>query len=121
MDNYELGQIVNGVVVEIASYGAFIQCDNGQKGLLHISELSSGFVTSVEDMLKVGDTLRLRIVSIDPKNQYLRLSLKQGPDVKQTRQTKKIRIRLPESDINFAPLRQALPGWIEKAKGKKEE
>jgi len=73
---YKVGQIINGEVVKVAPYGAFIQLDKNIHGLAHISELSADKVMNVEELLRVGDKKDFKILSIDPEEHRLGLSLK---------------------------------------------
>jgi len=61
----EVGQLYNGRVVSIKNFGAFIEILPGQEGLCHISELADHYVEKVEDIIKVGDRLRVKVISID--------------------------------------------------------
>ncbi len=70
------GKIVNGIVTGIKSFGAFIDL-GGIDGLLHISELSWGHVERVEDIVKVGDELEIKIKSFNPNSNKIALSLKE--------------------------------------------
>ena len=118
---YTVGMTVQGTVAELAAYGAFIDCENGVRGLLHISELSDRYVTEIGQFLKLGDQLTLKIIAIDPTNKFLRLSLKQCQQTKQkTGHEKPIRMPVPPSEINFRPLKDALPDWIENTLKKHE-
>jgi len=111
--NVKLGAIVTGTVTEIVSYGAFIACEGDTKGLVHISEISDRYVESVADFLKVGQTVCAKVISVDPGNQFLRLSLKQCHPSEKKKKNHHVRIRVPKDEIDFVPLREALPGWIE--------
>lgn len=75
----ETGKIVEGIVKSIAPFGAFIELEGGVQGLVHISEISFGYVKEVTDHLKVGDKVRVKILS-EGKNGRLDLSLKQAKD-----------------------------------------
>jgi polyribonucleotide nucleotidyltransferase len=66
------GDIIEGKVVKIADFGAFVELAPGKDGLLHISEISSERVARVEDVLKVGDLVKVKVMSVDDKG---RLSL----------------------------------------------
>jgi predicted RNA-binding protein with RPS1 domain len=121
MTDYELGAIITGTVIELAPYGAFIECDNGQKGLLHISEVSQHYVNDVADHVKLGQKLSLKVIAIDPNNNYLRLSLKQCPAPPKDMKRPRIRIKIPVQEVNFKPLEDALPDWIKAALKKSEE
>ena len=121
MKSFEIGSVIEGTICEIAPYGAFIECENGQKGLLHISEISRDYITDINDVFKVGDCVKLKILAIDAKNQYLRLSLKQCGAPPKRHEKKAIRITIPENEINFTNLKNALPNWINAALQKEEK
>ncbi len=74
---YTVGDIVEGTVLKLNPFGAFIELDNDIHGLAHISELSWKKIASPEDVLKIGDRSKFKIVSIEPNNHRLGLSLKQ--------------------------------------------
>ena len=61
----EVGQVYNGRVVSIKNFGAFIEILPGQEGLCHISELADHYVEKVEDIIKIGDRIRVKVISID--------------------------------------------------------
>ncbi len=71
----EIGRIYEGVVKSTTSFGAFIEILPGTEGLCHISELQEGRTERTEDVLKKGDTTRVKLLSIDEKGR-LRLSRK---------------------------------------------
>jgi len=58
----KVGSIVEGVVTGIADYGAFVTLPDGQKGLIHISEITDAFVEDVRDYLSVGDQVRAEVM-----------------------------------------------------------
>lgn len=61
----EVGQIYDGVVKRVIAIGAFVEVLPGKEGLVHISQLAAGRVGQVEDVVKVGDHLRVKVVEID--------------------------------------------------------
>lgn len=63
----KVGEEFDGTVVKIAAFGAFVNLFPGQDGMLHISQISETRVENVEDVLKVGDKLRVKIVNIDDR------------------------------------------------------
>jgi polyribonucleotide nucleotidyltransferase len=71
----KIGKIYSGRVSSIKEFGAFIEVVPGQDGLCHISELDSGYVKSVEDVVKIGDTVRVKVISIDDQGR-IKLSRK---------------------------------------------
>ncbi len=73
---YKIGQIVEGKVSKLTSFGAFISLDDGIDGLVHISQVSDQPVERIKDVLKVGQEVRARIVKIDPTERRIGLSIK---------------------------------------------
>jgi polyribonucleotide nucleotidyltransferase len=61
----EVGKVYEGVVKSIVSFGAFVEIMPGKDGLLHISEISNRRIPSVEDVLKVGDVVKVKVISIN--------------------------------------------------------
>ena len=61
----EVGKVYDGVVARIASFGAFIDLGGGKEGLLHISKISTKRVNKVEDVLAVGDEVKVKVTEID--------------------------------------------------------
>lgn len=110
------GQIITGQITGIQPYGAFVQVDEKTTGLIHISELSEGFVKDIESVVKVGDQVQLKVLDIDPKTNHLKLSLKA---LKSTSRKSRPRSRLilkPKDKLGFTPIKEALPQWIADAK-----
>jgi small subunit ribosomal protein S1 len=78
---YATGTPVTGRVTKVESFGAFIEVEEGVEGLLPVSEMSWQRIRHPSEVAKVGDTLRLVVLSIDPAKRRLSFSLKQaGPD-----------------------------------------
>jgi polyribonucleotide nucleotidyltransferase len=71
----EVGTIYEGVVKSIVSFGAFVEILPGRDGLLHISEIANRRIESVEDLLKVGDVIRVKVININGDGK-IRLSKK---------------------------------------------
>jgi polyribonucleotide nucleotidyltransferase len=60
-----VGQIYEGRVSAIKEFGAFVEILPGQEGLVHVSELSDTFIKSVTDVVRIGDTLKVKVIGID--------------------------------------------------------
>jgi len=73
---YAIGQTVKGKVSKIASFGAFVELEDGVDGLVHISQLSDQRVEKVKDAIKVGQEVEARIVKIDREERRIGLSIK---------------------------------------------
>ncbi len=74
---FKVGEIVEGNVIKILEFGAIVDLGGGKDGMIHVSELRSGFVKNVEDVLKVGDFVRVKIIKVDEDGGRIGLSLKQ--------------------------------------------
>jgi polyribonucleotide nucleotidyltransferase len=61
----EIGKLYTGPIVRILNFGAFCEIMPGKDGLIHVSELDSKFVKSVEDVVKVGDVVTVKVIGID--------------------------------------------------------
>ncbi len=72
----EIGKIYKGKVKSIVSFGAFVEILPGKDGLLHISEIEWHRINNVEDEMKVGDTVEVKLIDIDAKTGNLKLSRK---------------------------------------------
>jgi len=72
----EIGKVYQGRVVSTVSFGAFVEILPGKEGLLHISEIEWHKINSVEDVLKEGDEVEVKLLDIDPKTGKLKLSRK---------------------------------------------
>ena len=72
---HPVGSQVEGKVTRIATYGAFLEVGEDVEGLAHISQLAPGGVGSVKEVLKVGQTVNVRVASIEPERRRIGLSL----------------------------------------------
>lgn len=76
LDELEAGQTVSGVVTNLMDYGAFVDL-GGVDGLLHISDMSYGHVARASDVVKVGQTLQVKVLKYNREKQRISLGLKQ--------------------------------------------
>jgi ribosomal protein S1 len=79
---YDVNQWVKGRVLKINPFGLFVELDPEIHGLAHISELSSRPVKDVNEIARIGDEFEFRIISIDPDNHRLGLSLRKQKEEK---------------------------------------
>jgi small subunit ribosomal protein S1 len=79
---YHVGQLVEGMVTNVVSFGAFVRIEEGVEGLIHISELAEGSFLHPRNVVEEGDTVRVRVLNIDPAHQRLGLSLRQVHDLR---------------------------------------
>jgi small subunit ribosomal protein S1 len=88
ISKYKVGDIVEGEVQKVVPYGAFVRIDKGLNGLIHISELSDKLVQDPANIVKEGDSVKVKILSISSTERHLGLSLKavsQGSEVTEPR------------------------------------
>lgn len=116
---FQIGDIMVGEVTGIQPYGAFIRFPNEETGLIHISEISSFFVRDVNDFVKVGQHVRVKIIDIVQEKNLYRLSLKQVAERRRQNIRKMNTQAVPArkkkvviSQVDFAPLEAKLPEWI---------
>ncbi|AET66825.1 (E)-4-hydroxy-3-methyl-but-2-enyl pyrophosphate reductase [Desulfosporosinus orientis DSM 765] len=76
--NYPVGSIVNGKVVRITSFGAFVTLGEGVDGLVHISQLADHRVNKVEDVVKVGDMVTAKVMECKPEEKRISLSIREA-------------------------------------------
>ena len=77
-EKYHAGQIVKGVITNVVNFGAFARVDDGIEGLIHISELADGDF-SPGDLVKEGEEVYLKVLSVNADRERMSLSLKQAP------------------------------------------
>ena len=75
-DKYQVGAIVKGKVSKIASFGAFVELEDGVDGLVHISQISDQRVEKVKDALNVGQEVEARVVKVDRAERRIGLSIR---------------------------------------------
>jgi len=71
----KVNEVVKCVVEKITPYGAFVKLENGQRGMIHISEIAQGYVKKVEDVLSLGQEVEAKVIKIDERGR-IDLSLK---------------------------------------------
>ncbi|MGV3243974.1 30S ribosomal protein S1 [Staphylococcus sp. 11261D007BR] len=77
-DQFNEGDIVEGKVMRLASFGAFVEIGPGLQGLVHISEISHKHIGTPSEALEPGDTVQVKILSINPEEERISLSIKQA-------------------------------------------
>ena len=75
---YEVGQLTEGTITQLANFGAFARIQDGIEGLIHVSELSDDRVAHPRNVVKEGDDVLVRIIRIDPQRRRMGLSLRRA-------------------------------------------
>jgi len=112
MSKYKKGKIIRGTVTGMESYGVFVSCDEYYSGLIHISEISHGFVRNVADYVNIGDVVNVEILDIDEEHGQLKLSIKNIDYKKKSFTPRK---KIAETPMGFKSLAYKLPIWIKEA------
>ncbi|HHE64424.1 MAG TPA: S1 RNA-binding domain-containing protein [Bacteroidetes bacterium] len=92
---YKVGDKVKGTVLKVNPFGAFIELDKDIHGLAHISELSNDRINDPTEVVKIGSDYTFRILSIEPENHRLGLSLK-APKVRSPKEEPKEKLKAEE-------------------------
>ncbi len=108
MKNYKVGDIIKCMVTAIESYGFFVSTDLWYSGLVHISEMTDGYVKDINSYVKIGDVIYCQILEVDDTNQQIKLSIKNINYKAAKNKGDKF-----EEMSSFEPLREALPNWID--------
>lgn len=77
VDKYPVGSIVSAIVVRLAPFGAFVQLEPGVEGLVHISHLADRHVEKPEEVVKEGEEIKVKVLSVDPEEKRIRLSIRE--------------------------------------------
>ena len=108
MDNFNIGDIVTGVVTGIENYGVFVSLNENCSGLIHISEISDYFVRNINDYVELNETIKVKIIDIDSSNNHYKLSIK---NIKYRNKVKN-GCKIVETKSGFSNLEKALNVWI---------
>lgn len=98
------GDVVQGRIAEVRDFGAFVWLGNGQKGLIHISEISDEFVKDIREKVKPNQKVKIKVLSVKEDGR-IELSLKQAAGLDYTRQP-----RVEERDELAIPAPEAFAG-----------
>lgn len=114
-EKFQVGQIIEGTVTGVKPFGAFVALDADTQGLVHISHVTHGFLENIADAVKVGDTVKVKLLSIDGDSGKISLSMKQAtpPPPRPERSERSDRPerseRYERSDRPSRPQRQSRP------------
>ncbi|MGY0693227.1 S1 domain-containing post-transcriptional regulator GSP13 [Virgibacillus sp. FSP13] len=119
-DKFETGQVLQGKVTGIQPYGAFVALDEETQGLVHISEVTHGYVKDIHDHLKVGDEVNVKVLNVDEENNKVSLSIRATEEApKKNTKAPKTQTAKPQQDSGsngFNTLKDKLEEWIEQSK-----
>ena len=112
MNKIKEKDIIQVKITRIQKYWAFVNVNDSDNysGLIHISEISYGYVKNINDFINIGDNIYAEVVKIDDDNKKVKLSIK---DIDYKRDGMRLK-RMAETKSGFKPLRENLEPWINK-------
>lgn len=123
-EKIEVGSVIAGKVTGVQPYGAFVSLDENTQGLVHISEVTHGFVKDINEHLKVGDEVNVKVLSIDEGAGKIGLSIRATVEapaeteakVKKPRKRQAAPIKVEnDSTQGFNTLKDKLQEWIDQS------
>ena len=106
MSNIKVGKIVEGQIPGVTKYGAFVSLEDNYVGMIHISEVSNKYIEDLNTIFKIGDLIKVKVLSIDENKLQVKLSIKKIDN-------KNRRKGIEEKGIGFTPLKEKMNEWIE--------
>ncbi len=106
MANYKVGDTVSGNITGITDYGVFVKLDDGYTGMIHISEISDRYISSLEKMYVLEETIESKILEIDEEKKQIKLSSKEFNTKSKGKK------KLKEEGRGFEPLKENLDKWV---------
>ncbi|MBO4108216.1 S1 RNA-binding domain-containing protein [Streptococcus suis] len=110
----KIGDKIAGKVTGIQPYGAFVELEDGTSGLIHISEIKTGFVDNIYEQVSLGQEVLVQVVDLDEYTGKASLSIRTLEEEKQ-KIPRHHRFTSDRHKTGFAPLGQALPGWVKES------
>lgn len=120
-NSYKPGDTIKGKVTGIQPYGAFVALDENTQGLVHISEITHGYVKEVSEFLAVGQEVDVKVFEVDEKSKKISLSIRalqeEPPAAQRTERPKKsLQTRVDENDSEgFNSLKDKMQEWIKRS------
>ena len=99
----EAGMILEGRVTGIKPFGAFVELEPGVSGMVHISEISSGYVENIADVLQMGQTVKVKVLSVSPEGKIALSIRKAEPAAQEPRESRPRAKSAPRRDAREAP------------------
>lgn len=117
MSKFIKDEIVEGCITGIEKYGIFVTLDEYYSGLIHISEISDGFVRDINKVANIGETIKVRVIDTDDDTFHVKLSIKNLD----YRISKKVNSEIKETENGFQNLKKHLEIWIKSKENEKKD
>ncbi|MCY7729938.1 S1 domain-containing post-transcriptional regulator GSP13 [Bacillus safensis] len=85
---FEVGSVYTGKVTGLQAYGAFVALDEETQGLVHISEVTHGFVKDINEHLSIGDEVQVKVLSVDENAGKISLSIRATQEAPERKESK---------------------------------
>jgi len=121
-DNIEKGQVIQGKVTGIQPYGAFVALNDSVQGLVHISEVTHGYVKDINEYLSIGDEVTVKVLDINEESNKISLSIRATEEAPK-KDKKQPAPKSNTQDTNaagFNTLKDKLEEWIDQSKDRKQ-
>lgn len=110
----KIGDKLKGRITGIQSYGAFVELETGDTGLIHISEIRTGFIENIHEALKVDEEVQVQVVDLDEFTGKASLSIRTLEEEKHQLPRRR-RFSSDRVKYGFAPLACMMPIWTKEA------
>ncbi|RLL46480.1 general stress protein 13 [Oceanobacillus piezotolerans] len=117
-NKFEAGQVLDGKVTGIQPYGAFVALDEETQGLVHISEITHGFVKDINDHLTVGEEVKVKVLNVDDEKGKVSLSIRATEEAPKKAAAPKKAPSAPKQEADasgFNTLKDKLQEWIDQS------
>ena len=106
---YKKDEIIEVEITALKPNGAFAKVDNEYSGLIHISEINGLFIKDINDVFKIGDKKKVRILDVEEEKKQIKLSMILD---KNGKTKKRKRTKLSDTNLGFDLFDEILPEWI---------
>lgn len=109
MSNIKVGEIVKGQVTGITLYGVFVTLNDDYTGMVHISEVSSKFISNLNKKFNIGDIISVKVIDIDENKRQVKLSIKNI-----NYRVEKTASAIKEKGTGFEVIKNNFEDWVTK-------
>ena len=110
----KIGDKLKGRITGIQPYGAFVELETGDTGLIHISEIRTGFIENIHETIKIDDEVQVQVVDLDEFSGKASLSIRTLEEEKHQLPRRR-RFSSDRVHYGFAPLERMMPIWTREA------
>jgi len=114
---YKIGDIIEGKISGVQRYGAFVDLDEKNQGLIHVSEIQDDYIKNIWQTLHANQKIRVQVINIDEYSKKISLSIRSlsGEHKEVKEKTRKRYFTNNRRDIGFSSIEKELDNWVEEA------